>query len=186
MIIDRLFHNVECDHCGALLDEETWWDDKEAHVREILSRTIGIRQARKRAWPRHGPRDSRQALQGENRLPFRSRKRHDIHSDAAARRDTGKRLKASAPSRPNSKEAPIGQTERGFVIQQRPPSRAALFSTPTNHSISKLTHSQLLHSPTSSLPLVCHQPLKAMYLLDVVILLRHCHSHSPSFSNLSA
>ncbi len=27
MIINRTFHNVECDHCGALLDEETWWDD---------------------------------------------------------------------------------------------------------------------------------------------------------------
>lgn len=28
MIVTREFHNVECDHCGQLLDEETWWDDK--------------------------------------------------------------------------------------------------------------------------------------------------------------
>lgn len=36
MIINRTFHNVECDHCGALLDEETWWDDKEALTTNIL------------------------------------------------------------------------------------------------------------------------------------------------------
>lgn len=30
MIVNREFHNVECDHCGQLLDEETWWDDKDA------------------------------------------------------------------------------------------------------------------------------------------------------------
>ena len=36
MIIDRTFHNIQCDHCGALLDEETWWDDKEALTTNIL------------------------------------------------------------------------------------------------------------------------------------------------------
>ena len=30
MIVERVFNNVQCDHCGALLDEETWWDAKEA------------------------------------------------------------------------------------------------------------------------------------------------------------
>jgi hypothetical protein len=30
MIIDRVFYNIQCDHCGAELDEETWCDDKEA------------------------------------------------------------------------------------------------------------------------------------------------------------
>ena len=30
MIIDRLFHNIQCDGCGELLDEETWYDDKDA------------------------------------------------------------------------------------------------------------------------------------------------------------
>ena len=30
MIIDRLFHNIQCDHCGKLLDEEIWYDDKDA------------------------------------------------------------------------------------------------------------------------------------------------------------
>lgn len=29
MIIDRTFYNVKCAHCGALLDEENWYDDKE-------------------------------------------------------------------------------------------------------------------------------------------------------------
>ena len=28
-------HNIECDHCGALLDEETWWDDKDALTTQI-------------------------------------------------------------------------------------------------------------------------------------------------------
>ena len=36
MIIDRTFHNIQCDHCGALLDEETWWDDKDALTTNIL------------------------------------------------------------------------------------------------------------------------------------------------------
>ena len=30
MIRKQEFFNIECDHCGAILDEETWWDDKEA------------------------------------------------------------------------------------------------------------------------------------------------------------
>ena len=30
MIIDRVFYNIQCDHCGELLDEETWYDDKDA------------------------------------------------------------------------------------------------------------------------------------------------------------
>ena len=29
MIRKQEFFNIECDHCGAMLDEETWWDDKE-------------------------------------------------------------------------------------------------------------------------------------------------------------
>ena len=36
MIIERLFHNIRCDHCGALIDDETWWDDKEALTATIL------------------------------------------------------------------------------------------------------------------------------------------------------
>ena len=30
MIIEKKFHNVKCDHCGRLLDEETWWDETDA------------------------------------------------------------------------------------------------------------------------------------------------------------
>lgn len=37
MIIDRTFHNIKCDHCGALIDEETWWDDKQALTSTILN-----------------------------------------------------------------------------------------------------------------------------------------------------
>lgn len=37
MIIDRTFHNIKCDHCGALLDEETWWDDKDVLKNDILN-----------------------------------------------------------------------------------------------------------------------------------------------------
>lgn len=35
MIIDRIFYNIQCDHCGELLDDETWYDDKDA-CRSIL------------------------------------------------------------------------------------------------------------------------------------------------------
>ena len=37
MIVDRQFHNIKCDHCGALIDEETWWDDKQALTSTILN-----------------------------------------------------------------------------------------------------------------------------------------------------
>ena len=30
MLVKREFHNIECDCCGQILDEETWWDDKDA------------------------------------------------------------------------------------------------------------------------------------------------------------
>ena len=30
MIRKQEFFNIECDHCGAMLDEENWWDDREA------------------------------------------------------------------------------------------------------------------------------------------------------------
>lgn len=30
MIEDKKFYNIRCDGCGRLLDEETWWDDREA------------------------------------------------------------------------------------------------------------------------------------------------------------
>lgn len=36
MIIERLFHNIQCDACGGRLDDETWWDDKEALTTQIL------------------------------------------------------------------------------------------------------------------------------------------------------
>ena len=36
MVIDRKFYNIRCDHCGALLDEETWWDDKDVIAKDIL------------------------------------------------------------------------------------------------------------------------------------------------------
>ena len=36
MITSRQFYNIECDHCGAMLDEETWWDDKDALSTTIL------------------------------------------------------------------------------------------------------------------------------------------------------
>ena len=29
MIRKQEFFNIECDHCGAMLDEETWWDGEE-------------------------------------------------------------------------------------------------------------------------------------------------------------
>lgn len=35
MIIERKFQNVQCDRCGALLDEEMWCDDPDA-LRGIL------------------------------------------------------------------------------------------------------------------------------------------------------
>ena len=35
MVIERKFMNIQCDHCGALLDEETWCDDAEA-LKDIL------------------------------------------------------------------------------------------------------------------------------------------------------
>ena len=28
-LVKREFHNIECDCCGQLLDEETWWDGPE-------------------------------------------------------------------------------------------------------------------------------------------------------------
>ena len=28
-LVKREFHNIECDCCGQLLDEETWCDDQE-------------------------------------------------------------------------------------------------------------------------------------------------------------
>lgn len=30
MIIDSKFYNIQCDHCGRILDEETWWEDPDA------------------------------------------------------------------------------------------------------------------------------------------------------------
>ncbi len=36
MIIDKVFHNIRCDACGGLIDEETWWGDKEALTTQIL------------------------------------------------------------------------------------------------------------------------------------------------------
>lgn len=36
MIVDRQFHNIKCDACGGLIDDETWWDDKEALTTQIL------------------------------------------------------------------------------------------------------------------------------------------------------
>ena len=29
MIIDRQFHNYQCDCCGRLIDDETWWENGE-------------------------------------------------------------------------------------------------------------------------------------------------------------
>ena len=29
MIVGRQFYNIQCDHCGKLLDEETWWGEKD-------------------------------------------------------------------------------------------------------------------------------------------------------------
>ena len=37
MIIDRQFHNIKCDACGRLIDDETWWDDKDALTTQILN-----------------------------------------------------------------------------------------------------------------------------------------------------
>lgn len=36
MIIDRQFHNIKCDACGRLIDDETWYDDKDALTTTIL------------------------------------------------------------------------------------------------------------------------------------------------------
>lgn len=37
MIIDRQFHNIKCDACGRLIDDETWWDNKDALTTQILN-----------------------------------------------------------------------------------------------------------------------------------------------------
>jgi hypothetical protein len=37
MIINRTFYNIKCDHCGALIDEETWWDEKNVFTTDILN-----------------------------------------------------------------------------------------------------------------------------------------------------
>ena len=37
MIVDRQFHNIKCDACGRLIDDETWWDDKQALTSTILN-----------------------------------------------------------------------------------------------------------------------------------------------------
>ena len=37
MIVDRQFHNIKCDACGRLIDDETWWDDKDALTTQILN-----------------------------------------------------------------------------------------------------------------------------------------------------
>lgn len=29
MVIDRVFHNIQCDHCGKMLDDEFWWDEQQ-------------------------------------------------------------------------------------------------------------------------------------------------------------
>ena len=36
MLVKREFHNIECDCCRQLLDEETWWDDQYALTTTIL------------------------------------------------------------------------------------------------------------------------------------------------------
>ena len=37
MIVDRQFHNIKCDACGRLIDDEMWWDDKDALTTQILN-----------------------------------------------------------------------------------------------------------------------------------------------------
>lgn len=37
MIVNRQFHNIKCDYCGALLDNETWWDDAKALRTTVLN-----------------------------------------------------------------------------------------------------------------------------------------------------
>ena len=37
MIVDRQSHNIKCDACGRLIDDETWWDDKDALTTQILN-----------------------------------------------------------------------------------------------------------------------------------------------------
>ena len=37
MIVDKQFHNIKCDACGRLIDDETWWDDKDALTTQILN-----------------------------------------------------------------------------------------------------------------------------------------------------
>lgn len=29
MTRNKEFYNIECDHCGAMLDEECWWESQE-------------------------------------------------------------------------------------------------------------------------------------------------------------
>lgn len=36
MIVDRQFHNIKCDACWRLIDDETWYDDKNALTTQIL------------------------------------------------------------------------------------------------------------------------------------------------------
>jgi hypothetical protein len=38
MIVEKKFKNVRCDACGALLDEENWWDGEDV-ISEMLDET---------------------------------------------------------------------------------------------------------------------------------------------------
>lgn len=42
MIVDRQFHNIRCDACGRLVDDETWWDDKDALTTHTINDTDWI------------------------------------------------------------------------------------------------------------------------------------------------
>ena len=53
MIRKQDFFNIECDHCGAMLDEENWWDDKEtceSLLTECNWKKLGDRQYCDECW----------------------------------------------------------------------------------------------------------------------------------------
>lgn len=55
MIRKKEFYNIECDHCGAMLDEETWLDDRESAeslIDECNWKKLGDRHYCEDCWER--------------------------------------------------------------------------------------------------------------------------------------
>ena len=55
MIVKKEFRNVECDCCGQMLDEETWYEDEEAFgviLDECNWKTLGGKHYCDNCWTR--------------------------------------------------------------------------------------------------------------------------------------